>query len=315
MAITTEIEWADCTLNIVTGCTKVSEGCRHCYIERTPPFRMAGRRFEHPGIGGTPGVQLHPERLALPRHWMYPRRIFVNSLADLFHREVPTWLIARLWATAALTPQHQYLILTKRPGRMGPLLRSPRFLASYQSSWQAEAGNRRITAPPAYPLPNVVLGVSVENAQALHRIDALRATPAAARFLSCEPLLGPLPGLDLTWIDRVIAGGESGPGARPMHPDWVRAIRDRCVTAGVPFLFKQWGEWLPQTDCDAGTKVRQTVHLAADPGRPGTVEDTVMARVGKKPAGRLLDGELWDQFLVAAYLSMPANAKAARCDR
>ena len=294
MSDSTGIEWTDATWNPVTGCTRVSPGCAHCYIERTPPFRMEGRRFSSGKDGGTTGVRLHPERLEQPLRWRKPRRVFVNSLSDLFHEDVPFEFIARVYRTMALATDHTFQVLTKRPDR-----------AREWFEW---------ARPEVYnvtPLPNVWLGVSIENARFTWRADVLREVPAAVRFISAEPLLGSLfevpgpsaagadpsrddgdredepvgerqgrqPGtskkpLDLTGIDWVIVGGESGPGARPMHPDWAREIRDACleprhcphcggmgwwsngdgtrtpcVHAGVTrpaFFFKQWGGLTPK---------------------------------------------------------------------
>jgi protein gp37 len=304
----TRIEWTDATWNPVTGCTRVSEGCRHCYIERTPPFRMAGRKFSTGEVGGTTGVLLHPERLAQPLHWRKPRRVFVNSLADLFHDDVPDAFLARMFAVMAATPQPTYQILTKRPARMRSFLVDQcRCGAGHPAgvhllsamSWAATPHNpdyvpglttdavRDGSAGYSFgrPLPNVWLGVSTEDQRtADQRIPILLdpMLPAAVRWISAEPLLGPID-LDgplvnghrprLTYwltgrphwgaeerqpsglvlqpleigpkLDWVVVGGESGPGARPMHPDWARSLRDQCAAAGVPMLFKQWGEWAP----------------------------------------------------------------------
>ena len=241
------IQWTEATWNPVTGCTKVSEGCRHCYIERTPPFRMAGMRFEGPAgpgePGATTGVLLHADRLTQPIRWRRPRMIFVNSLSDLYHPDIPTNFIARVWATMALAPHHTFQVLTKRPARMRALLANGAF--SRQVAVLAEL--------PAlsWPLPNVWNGVSVENQPATHRIPLLLQTPSAVRFLSCEPLLGPvsLIGDDRGWlrhpggIDWIIAGGESGPSARPMHPAWLRLLVDQAAAHQVAMFVKQFGAW------------------------------------------------------------------------
>jgi protein gp37 len=291
VATHTAIEWTDTTWNPVTGCTEVSDGCDHCYA------RIFAERWR--GIPGHPyeqgfDLRLWPERLGKPLRWRTPRRVFVNSMSDLFHAQVPDRFIAAVFAVMASTPQHTYQVLTKRPGRMRSLLTRPGF-----AHLVCEVG--RELATPALtvgPLPNVWLGVSVENQRwAEIRIPALLATPAAVRFLSCEPLLGPLDlakwfrhvqrACDrcavkgaLTWHcahlwgqcrcrchpprpprpDWVIVGGESGPHARPMDPGWARAIRDLCQVAGVPFFFKQWGGRTP------------------------------------KAGGRELDGRTWDQY-------------------
>ena len=207
------IEWTDATWNPVTGCTKIGPGCAHCYIERTPAFRIAGRRF----VKGNIALQQHENRLDHPLHWRAPRRVFVNSLSDLYHEQLPSAFIARVFDTMRRADWHQFQILTKRSARLRELA-------------------------PALPWPpNVWQGVSVENAAHVRRIDDLRAVPAAVRFLSLEPLLGPLPDLPLTDIHWVIVGGESGPSRRPVDPAWVRNIRDQCIAARVPFFFKQWG--------------------------------------------------------------------------
>ena len=247
------IEWTDATWNPVTGCTEVSPGCDHCYA------KTIAERFR-----GTPAfpvgfdVQLRPEKLEDPLHWRAPRRIFVNSMSDLFHADVPKDFIADVWRTMQLAPQHTFQILTKRAERMERVVR-----------WL------QVNAPPA-DKPNVWLGVSVESTDYYSRIRHLQRTPAALRFLSCEPLLGPLPELPLDGIGWVIVGGESGQGARPMHPSWVRGIRNQCRAAGVPFFFKQWGAWTPAGDIHA--------------------YDRLIRATSKKAAGRLLDGLPWDEM-------------------
>lgn len=316
----TAIEWTrgddgsrGATWNPVTGCTKVSLGCDRCYIERTPPFRIGRRKFDGDGPGATTGVLLHPERLGQPIAWQRPRRIFVNSLSDLFHDAVPDEYIARIWAVMALAPRHTFQILTKRHDRMRSLLSSPSFwsLVADQGRLHHAGDATGWLQVGAFllgkPLPNVWLGVTVENQKyADLRIDRLLRTPAAVRFLSCEPLLGPVSlhrympdawgegclhnprdrrtSTTLPTVDWVIAGGESGPDARPMHISWARSLRDQCVASHVAFHFKQWGEWAP--------------HL--QPGDAGGQDyrfpdGTLMNRVGKKAAGRLLDGRTWDQ--------------------
>jgi protein gp37 len=279
----TKIEWTDETWNVVTGCTKVSPGCDNCYAETfAERFRgTAGHHFEN-GFDLT----LRPERLTLPLKWRKPRRVFVNSMSDLFHKDIPDEYIARVFAVMALTPDHTYQVLTKRHGRMRSMLGGPcpcghppgEHLRSAMAWAVSKANPDRIPGVPddaekwvysrgIWPLPNVWLGVSVENQKwADIRIPALAQTPAAVRFLSCEPLLGPIrlnrshvhcpvhdfPGGFCTGPcphailpDWVIVGGESGHGARAMHPEWARNLRDQCVAADMPFFFKQWGEWGP----------------------------------------------------------------------
>lgn len=312
--MSTKIEWTDETWNPVSGCTKVSEGCDHCYIERTPPFRMSGRKFLPligQEVGKSTGVQLHTDRLERPLSWRKPRRVFVNSLSDLFHDAVPDEYIARVFAVMALAPQHTFQVLTKRPGRMRSLLNSIDFMTDVAECFQSP---RRGAEQSPWPVPNVWLGVSVENQKwADIRIPLLNETPAAVRFLSCEPLLGPIkltrlhghcpthdfvggfcsgPCPDLIYPDWVIAGGESGPGARPMHPDWARSLRDQCTKGGIPFHFKQWGEWVPedQSPEDAVIPGRRCHEWPVGP-------DSL--RLGKHIAGRELDGRTWDEFPAA----------------
>ena len=332
MGDTTHIEWTDATWNPVTGCTRVSPGCVNCYIDWAPPFRVEGRHFtdrdgnRSHAIGATTGVRLHPDRLDWPlrkRSWR-GKRVFVCSLADLFHDDVPDEYIARVFAVMALTPEVTYQVLTKRPARMRALLASGTFAGMV---W-------RDVDDPSWPLPNVWMGVTVEDQErADQRIPILLDTPAAVRWLSCEPLLGPVDldatGMGVTGtsgpesrpsaVDWVVAGGESGPNARPMHPSWARSLRDQCATAGVPFLFKQWGEWAPDEWIDedgcrhVGRKpeARDSKSLVMHPaGMTALTPDnpfdpwehghpcwhTVMRRVGKKRAGRLLDGRTHDGY-------------------
>lgn len=319
------IEWTDATWSPVTGCTRVSDGCLNCYIERSTPIRIAGRKFDGEGIGSSLAVQLHPNRLDWPLRKRDGKKIFVCSQADLFHDDVPDEYIARVFAVMALAPQHTFQVLTKRHGRMGALLRDGEFQQQVYDAWgQLEMPKGRPSMEDwpwsGWPLPNVWLGVSTEDQKRADlRIPALLDTPAAARFVSAEPLLGPIDlhgdpiGKDsVFWIghlDWVIVGGESGSGARPMHPDWARSLRDQCLAAGVPFLFKQWGEWRWTREADDYEYERahgdlypnakwETVSpdgvIAADNiPHPGYA---TMQRVGKKRAGRELDGRTWDQY-------------------
>src|SRR6202049_3465731 len=215
MASSTAIEWTDATWNPVTGCTKISAGCDHCYAERFSE-RFRGTP-EHPFAAGF-DLTLRPERLELPLRWRTPRMIFVNSMSDLFHKEIPEEFIARAFDTMERAPWHTFQVLTKRSSLMRDFLRR-------------RYGDRR------GPL-HMWFGVSIEDGRQHSRVRHLRESPAGIRFLSIEPLIGPLGGLDLSAIDWVIVGGESGPDARPMHPDWVRAVRDQCERAGVAFFFK-----------------------------------------------------------------------------
>ena len=314
MSDNTKIEWADATWNPVRGCEKVSEGCRNCYAARMAA-RFSGEGQPYEGLAEmtphgprwTGDVQLVPEVLDQPLKWRKPRRIFVNSMSDLFHPDVPDEFIAAVFGVMAAAHWHTFQILTKRPERMkkwfewvenkpvgtdGRLF--PQFICAYKARDVLDDEQFDFARFREWPLSNVWLGVSVENQRAAdERIPLLLQTPAAVRFLSCEPLLGPvmLTGLGKrcygcaagvphrcrnVLVDWVIVGGESGPGARPMHPDWVRSIRDQCKAAEVPFFFKQWGEW--KLSWMAG--------------------EYQWMRVGKKAAGRLLDGRTWDELPV-----------------
>jgi protein gp37 len=208
------IEWTESTWNPVTGCSKLSSGCEHCYAERLAVrLRAMGQANYREGFR----IALHEHALALPLRWKKPQSIFVNSMSDLFHPEVPLDFIKKVFAVMVEAGWHQFQILTKRAGRL------------------EECANQ-------LPWPeNVWIGVSVENGGFAGRLDCLRKVPAAVRFASLEPLLGPIPDLNLEGIDWVIVGGESGPGARPVEADWIRGIREQCRSAGVPFFFKQWG--------------------------------------------------------------------------
>ncbi|WP_102145681.1 DUF5131 family protein [Mycobacterium hubeiense] len=343
MSDNTNIEWTEATWSPVTGCTKVSAGCLNCYIERTRPFRMAHRRFDGDGIGGTTGVQLHPVRLRIPLRWRKPKRIFVCSMADLFHDEVPDDYIADVFAVMAANycwdrPTHTFQVVTKRHARMRSLLSSEDFRkavarTSAGMTDDAHADNVHDAVYFHYwPLPNVHLIVTAEDQkQAELRIPVLLDTPAAVRGVSLEPLLSPIklthmdvegraPGMyqinaltgrntdmgrpcpDVAHLDWVIVGGESGGrGARPMHPDWARSLRDQCQAAGVPFLFKQWGEWTPERYLDPRPAKYSRTYMRADGtaaafGGDGYGPDDALARVGKKRAGRELDGRTWDQY-------------------
>lgn len=233
MAEKSTIEWTNATWNPVTGCTKVSPGCQHCYAE-TFAERWRGLPA-HPYAQGF-DLRLWPERLDLPLTWRKPTTIFVNSMSDLFHEKVPVPFIRKVFLAMERASWHTFQILTKRSERLVEL------------------------APKLQWSPNVWMGVSIESTSYLWRADNLRDVPSAVRFLSLEPLLGPLGTIDLTDIDWVIVGGESGPGARRMERVWARDIRDQCLEAGVSFFFKQWGG------------------------------------VQKKKNGRLLDGRTWDEM-------------------
>ncbi len=214
MAARSSIEWTEATWNPVTGCSKVSAGCAHCYAERMANrLRAMGIARYRNGFR----VTLHPDLLDLPKRWRAPRLVFVNSMSDLFHEDVPLEFIWQVFETMRACPDHTFQVLTKRSARL-------RNIAD-RLDWPA----------------NVWMGVSVEDVRVLDRIADLRTVPATVRFLSCEPLLGPLDPLPLNGIHWVIVGGESGPRARPLRAEWVRSIRDQCRATGVPFFFKQWG--------------------------------------------------------------------------
>ena len=225
MADASDIEWTDATWNPVTGCTKISPGCDNCYAARF------SERFR-----GTPGhpfesgfdLTLRPARLEQPLLWRRPRRIFVNSMSDLFHKSVPAPFIEHVFDTMERAHWHQFQLLTKRSSLMRDFLKC------------------RYAARPAPP--HIWIGVSVEDQARVSRIKHLQQAPAAVRFLSIEPLIAPIGQLDLTGIHWVIVGGESGPRARPMDAEWVRDIRDQCIAAGVPFFFKQWGGRTPKAN-------------------------------------------------------------------
>lgn len=223
MADRTAIEWTDATWNPVTGCTKVSKGCDHCYAERfSERFRgVAGHPFEH-GFDLT----LRPERLEQPLRWKAPRRIFVNSMSDLFHKGIPREFIDDVFDSMEHADWHQFQVLTKRSSRMRDYVN-----ARYKAGITPD---------------HIWLGTSIEDASALVRLGHLQAATAAVRFISFEPLLGPIGDIDLDGIHWVIAGGESGHGARPVQIEWLRSIRDQCKEQHVAFFFKQWGGRTPK---------------------------------------------------------------------
>jgi protein gp37 len=378
MADNTKIEWTEATWNPITGCSVVSPGCTNCYA-----MRLAGTRLaQHPSRAGltrdskagpvwTGEVRLNPQWLDQPLRWKRPRMIFVCAHGDLFHESVPDEWIDKVFAIMALAPQHTFQVLTKRSRRMRKYLADPDL--PYRIVCEVEGIDGKALADPArftiescdddrgcvgiparWPLPNIWLGVSAEDqARADERIPDLLATPAAVRWLSAEPLLGPV---DLTWIaepddekdgvidallgcnwidgmgrgtayhptrpghsgrvmtrhfcssdeeilatrkiDWVVAGGESGQGARPMHPDWARSLRDQCAAAGVPFFFKQWGAWSVGASRDtqpgwiAGDLIKTKTVFGDDAwvAAETAAVSPLMERLGKRHTGRLLDG-------------------------
>ena len=233
MAGKSSIEWTEATCNPVTGCSKISPGCKHCYANR---LALRLQAIGQPNYRNGFEVTLHPHTLEIPLGWKKSRTIFVNSMSDLFHREVPLSFIQKVFSTMTTACWHRFQVLTKRPERVKGL--------DQELRWTE----------------NIWMGTSVESQDYVQRIDHLRETNAHIKFLSLEPLLGRLRDLDLRGIDWVIVGGESGPGARAMNPDWVREIRDHCRDQNVPFFFKQWGG------------------------------------VFKKRNGRILDGKTWDEY-------------------
>lgn len=315
----THIEWTDATWNPITGCSVVSAGCKHCYA-----MRLAGTRLRHhPSRAGltretsagpvwTGKVRLNEAWLDQPLRWRRPRRIFVCAHGDLFHPAVPVEWIDQVFAVMALAPQHTFQVLTKRPGRMLDWFRRTPYTRILRQADILRAARPNlcsvgISDPTRTPWSWVWLGVSVEDQPtADERIPLLLQTPAAVRFVSAEPLLGPvrLPFARLsewnrlaresgqehaaTTLDWVICGGESGPGARPAHPSWFRSLRVQCWAANVPFFFKQWGEWLPMRGHAEGVPVRGDKYTHPD--------GTIMGRAGKRAAGRRLDGRTWDEF-------------------
>ncbi|MGM4988695.1 DUF5131 family protein [Tardiphaga sp. 841_E9_N1_2] len=223
----TSIEWTDATWNPVAGCTVLTAGCTNCYAMRMAARLEAMGVDKYAGLTRKSGkravwtgkIGLDEKSLSAPKSWAKPRKVFVNSMSDLFHEDVPVDFIRRVWDVMEETPRHTYQILTKRPERMASVLHNPDFAV----------------------LPNVWLGTSIEDGRVLHRLDAIRAVPAAIRFVSLEPLIGSVAAGDLTGIHWAIVGGESGPRARPMDPRWVDEIEAMCRRSGTAFFFKQWG--------------------------------------------------------------------------
>lgn len=345
MADKTKIEWTDATWNPIRGCTVVSEGCRNCYaMQAAARFSGEGQAYEglayrnESGAHWTGKVRLIEKHLKDPLRWQRPRRIFVNSMSDLFHPEVHDEWIDQIFAVMRRAlPKHTFQVLTKRPERMLRYLTHATLngtVAEMRVQKLAPANTPQHWYHATnwhWPLPNVWLGISVEDQESAdERVPLLLETPAAVRWVSAEPLLGPIdlrvnnpyqvahggyrPVIDdLDWI---VVGGESGPGARPMHPDWARALRDQCVAAGVPFFFKQWGEWDgggvfgsecddPCGRCDHAMPDGCFTGTDWEPG-PHLQGSQTIHRVGKRAAGRLLDGREWSEYPDALAKSQPA---------
>ena len=279
MSTASKIEWTETTWNPVTGCDRISSGCDRCYALTLAKRlkAMGSQKYQADGDPRTSGpgfaVTVHEDTVPEPLRWRKPRVVFVNSMSDLFHARVPDAFIASVFAVMAVTPQHTYQVLTKRPRRMRALLASDAFCSQVGAAVGALGlGTAADRAPLPWPAPNVWLGTSIENDDYTWRADCLRQVPAAVRFLSLEPLLGPLPSLSLDGIGWVIAGGESGPGCRPLDLAWVRDIRDRCASQDAAFFFKQVGGPTP------------------------------------KAGGRQLDGRTWDEYPAAWQRARAATA-------
>lgn len=252
MAENSKIEWTGSTWNPVTGCTKISAGCKNCYAER---IALRLKAMGNPSYARGFRVTVHPRLLELPLRWKQPRTIFVNSMSDLFHEDVPFDFISKVFDVMQEASHHRFQILTKRPQRLVEL--------SQVLHWPE----------------NVWMGVTIEKRNYAYRIEHLRQTGAAIKFVSFEPLLGPIDNIDLGCIDWVIVGGESGPGARPMRSEWAVDIRDQCLLAKIPFFFKQWGG------------------------------------VNKKKAGRILDGRIWDEMPRDPYPLLQRKLKIGQITR
>lgn len=330
----TGIEWTDRTWNPTVGCTRLSPGCKNCYAFKLHDMRhaafQAGKKLPLQYSKPFTELQMMEDRLTDPLGWKNPCRVFVNSVSDLFHKDVPDEFIHRVFAVMGLAGKHTFQVLTKRADRMQayvtrlaqsikPLQDAARAMG-YTFQFERDDGRKPINMLP-WPIPNVWLGVSVEDAKRKDRIDLLRQTPAAIRFLSCEPLIGDLGHVDLTGIAWLICGGESGgtDKIRPMHPDWPLSLRDQCQAAGTAFFFKQWGDFVGgedfcsgtddksgptgiYADLQNGTVVREGAvklgdwHSWLGEDEQGSLSDPISVRVGKKAAGRLLDGLEYSEF-------------------
>ena len=288
--MSTTIEWTDETWNPVTGCDKISPGCKHCYAKALHDMRhrafLNGKKMPEQYHVPFEKVQCWHARLDIPLHWRAPRMVFVNSMSDLFHEDVPEEFIRAVFTVMRNAQQHSFQVLTKRAARMLEIV----------GTWQRNGLILR--EGHGCVLPNVWPGVSVESKKYLPRLDYLRETPATLRMVSFEPLLEDLGKVNLEGIGWAIVGGESGKDARPMHPDWARSLRDQCLTAGVPFFFKQWGEWeMPiRSEHNGGGIFLRPDGVWGQQGDWWDGKAAAMNRVGKKAAGALLDGREWREF-------------------
>ena len=298
---TTGIEFATKTWNFLTGCFPMSEGCRNCWAERGHEMRhkayLEGKKLPAQYAKPFSEIQVFPNRLTEPMHWRQPQRVFPCATSDI--ALAPETILDQAFAVMSLTPQHFYMLITKRPDLLHNYLVDPDCRTRV---WNAKCDHGKPVTPMPWPLPNVIIMTTAENQEiADNRIPCVLKSPAALRGVIIEPMLGPVNIMaylggkfltdiekqtgSVTGLDWVICGGESGPGARPMHPEWVWSLRDQCKAAGVPFLFKQFGEWLP-----FGQNTVEGKHHFGFDGDQG------FWKVGKKAAGRLLDGHLWDQY-------------------
>lgn len=306
----TSIEWTDSVWNPVTGCDRVSPGCDHCYALTLAKRlkAMGSANYQNDGDPTTSGpgfgVTCHPHMLGQPLRWRRPRRIFVNSMSDLFHPDVPFEFIARVFAIMADCQHHTFQVLTKRPQRMADVLATDRFLhkvCRWRDIHDVDGGGELWSEhDDPWPLPNVWVGTSIESDRYTWRAKHLRATPAAVRFISAEPLLGPLPSLDLTGIDWLIVGGESGPGARPMHPDWVRDLRDRRVSSSELALMQEDHDQPVPSSPDSGesrSRAERSDGESAPPRESGAPPPEASSYACERPARTAFHFKQWGQWL------------------
>jgi protein gp37 len=322
-----KIEWTDRTWNPLAGCTMVSRACVNCYAMRMAfrlehmgqeKYKGTTRKTEGGKIVWTGKINIDEKALLEPLKWKKPQRVFVNSMSDLFHEDVDPYFVDKVFAVMAATPHITYQILTKRPDRVEVYFNDEDLGHDIDTA----AKKLDLKIPFVWPLPNVWLGTTIENQkEADKRIPPLLNCPAAVRFVSCEPLVGPIEFSNVTkrsdavsqlgkkalnGIHWVIAGGESGPNAEPSHPDWFRSLRDQCESAGVPFFFKQWGEWIPSSQLDnrhVNIKLAIEVHksgLIGKAARDKAKQDKdgyiVCYKIGKKVSGTLLDFKVYNEI-------------------